>query len=353
MQKSRIRPIHLEFLFFLLLFTSQKTFADSVTEVDEAKGKIHVDVGSDSGFTKGAAVCFFDENKAKVGCGKVKAAKPAESLVKVSKKTAPKIKAGFKVALKEGSTPPAGTTSSAPSGFMSIRAFTFLAPLSTSKFNNISYYAPETSAKTVDTLWQASGTTSSIDIGKGFGGEVEFSKFHIAAGLKYGLYQTYSSAGVDPATLTAGKENLLLNTEITSSSLSFYGDYTSILSMMGVSIGAGLDIDMNTVTLTGTQKDSNGAIDDVTAYSLTSSLTVISLRFPVRYTYRFGSAGLFAGLTALLPVSGTASGTPSIDDPNSSLMNGDTGPDVDLTTQLGHGKNSFGLEILIGGSFSF
>jgi len=287
-------------------------------------------------------VCFYNEKDKKVGCGRIKSTKAHIAILKVTDKTVKKLKPGMKAETKEERAEEPTKTAAHS---MTFTAFTNFSPMTVASYNKI-YYQPPTSGITPSTLWASSGTNSSLGALSNFGMSIEMNKYHLAAGFRYGLFTTSSQdANYGPTT------NLYSTTEITGTSISVFADDTKVYSFKGIDFGVGIDIDESSVSLKMTEKDDTGQIADNDLYSLNSTIMIIGIRLPIRYNLSFGSHGLgltFA-LVPILPLFGTAKGSPSISDPNATQVGDEAS---DLTSSLGLKKSSLGLDLTLGAFFS-
>ena len=326
---------------YLLLLQAVSTHAQagSVLKVSKKKGLVQFDTDGDKQFRKGTKVCIWGENEKKIACGKVRSVKGEKAVVRIKRKAARKIKKGFSVNILAKSMQP-----EAPGHSIIVRGFWVGGITPQVTYNKLAYLPPE-DGTTPASLWESSGAASGLVAA--FGLELELPSFSAAAGFRFRSYQPveFTTDYVKPA------DNFAVTGTQTGSSIGLYLDYY-YLALGGLAFGVGLDIDMNTVTLTATKKDDSGEVADAEIASVSSSLTAISLRAPVRYDLEFGGLGLSAGLNLILPLSGSATTTATVtDSDNGDKLSGD--PSTDLATQLGHETNSLAIEIVFGAYLGF
>lgn len=338
---------------FLLLFAIAKTnisYAGVVTEVKEDKKTITIDEGESKGFTKGVGVCFFNDKNKKVGCGKVKSAKSSEAVIKVTKKVIKKVKTGFTASLKDAKGGASGAVATAPKT-LTMRFFSVFAPINDYTYNKIHYEVPTgDSAEAPETLWVIDEARSLVAPFTNFGLELELNKLSLAAGFRYNLLDSFTK----DSDYDLVNKAIYSSTSVTSTSINAYLDYSSIFHVWLFHFGVGVNIDKSTVTLTMDKIDESGSLPDERLYSAVSDLMVIGLRIPVRINIGLDSFGLAFALTPILPLVGSPP-TPVVTfsdpaDPNSELI---SDPELDIKTQLGHNKATFGLDISLGAFYAF
>lgn len=351
---------------FGLLSLPQKLTAGTVTKVDEKKKIITVDEGKEQGLAKGAEICFNDEAGKKITCGMVKTVKAKSATVKVkSKKALKKIKVGTTAVASAPGTALAGsasaptTTPTAPGAvaakFMAIRLFYLYDIKAPAAYNNMNYLAP-TAEGDVESLWDKSSTTEKGKIN--FGVEFDLVALNVAIGLRpYRLYQPLEPE----ADYVRTANNPYFAGDLSATAQGIYFDYNIFhpkAAGSGLRLGAGIDVDISTVKYEASEA-SDGSDVKNPLYSITSQLTVISLRLPVGYDLNLGSMGLNVGANILIPVAGDKpASTIDVKDPNKSRYAGseeekEAAATADIIKNLGHKKSSFAAELSIGTYYSF
>ena len=344
---------------------SSIAYSATITKVIEKSSAVFIDEGEQAGFTKGKIVCFYDLANKRVACGKVAKATPKKAAVRISKTHLKDVNTGFLAKIVERKGGKKGEknegankeneASSMSKYNMSISANVHFMLFTPAKYNKIEYLPPETT--TPDTFWQNDGSSSSIINPPGFGLEFGMLKWNINAGFRFG---SYAIVNADGGYTTDTNSPLGVTTNTKATDLGLYVDYT-YKKISGINLGAGLDIDMTSVTLTATQTDSSGNTADNELYSLTSSLTTLSLRLPFTYDLMFGERfGLSASLVLMLPLYAMGpNGTPVVPEtgqgsatllqaPSTTTDATIADPEGDLTASLSHGKNTFGVDAVFG-----
>jgi hypothetical protein len=343
----------------LLTFASVTALAGTVTKVNAKKKSVTIDQGKSNGVEKDAEACFVDQAGTKVGCGTVKSVKAKSATVKIKdKKVMKAIVEGMTVeiggAATSGSTP-AGAAH-AGSKFMAVRLMYLPTLLSQAVYNKMTYRAPEATGD-MTTLWDPGQKSSQALMTIG----LEFDL--IGPGIALGVrpLRTYQEFQID-SDFDRAVATKFVRTTVTGSALGFYLDYNFMNPKGGISgmrIGAGLDIDMSTVTYKAVQMEDK-VETETPLYDISSKLTVISLRVPAGYQLSMGSMGLNFGLNLMVPVVGNEpTATNDIQDANTSRYAGGSeeektaAAEADLKTSLGHTKNSFAAELVLGAFFAF
>ena len=134
-----------------------------------------------------------------------------------------------------------------------------------------------------------------------------------------------------------------------------YLDYGFLHSQLSTStvfaMSSGLDIASETLTLTTTRDDGSKLME------LSSALSVVSLRLGSQLKFHIvDPLGISFGLNLLVPIFGTDAkqSIKTNSDPQTIGRVGDQDAiEKDVQTALGHGKSSFGVEIVISSYFSF
>ena len=332
-------------LVFSLLLSSH-VIAGTVKKVIVKKRIVIIDEGTNAGIGKKSKICFYNASGKAVGCGLVIKAKTSSSFVKVSKKRIKRIKKGMESRLKGGSSGK-GTTSGPVAG-TNFKAFWDLAIKPPTTYQLLSYEKPTTNATT---LWKQDQEAPMTFFG--FGAEFGFAAggFKMGVGLRLRSFREFtvqSNYDSDSANFAEA------NTTATAYGL-WYDFYFLDLSMAGgmvlFDIGVGLDIDMSTVILRAALKNDDTGSETL-IYDIKSSLNTISLRIPMPFALHFDPIALFVAPVIMLPLSASGSFSAAISDTQVSFLNGTTGEE-DVKAQLGHKKNSFALELLMGGYIAF
>lgn len=336
----------------MLLATFSAQSAE-ITKISKKKALVEINGGTDDGLTEHATVCFF-KKETKGPCGKIKKAKKNKAIIQLSQ-------SGINQVAKGDTAKPDGESaiSAAPTkSTYSVSAYYAMALMAPSAFNNIVYTPAESGATT---LWSSSDSISGQTIG--FAGEFSLNRINLALGFRYmmytsGFFQTPAPIDSDfvNSTTASGREYYVNNQFTSSSTMGFYGDYY-LLSMFGLKLGAGLDIDMSSLAFSATKKDdgSNASkktvADDVVLFSATSSLMAISLRLPIRYVHSMGSLSMVAGGVIIVPLMGTATTAVTVAD---EIINAKAvaDPEQDFKDALGH-KTAFGFELHFGLGYTF
>lgn len=337
----------LKFLTFLFsfCFLSAPLYSATVKKISK-KGALYIDEGRATGFKKGAKACVYNNKDKKVACGKVVKALSKKAIIRISKKRLKKVKKGYYVQLQAEMSKDMEKAMQEKSekAFKSPYSFAvglnahFL-PLAPATYENLDFVAP---GQANNSNWTSTSSSSSIVVPPGFGLEMEMLNLGLLIGLRYGVYVPTSNAAVyDITSLTN-----TLTTDTSASAIGFNIDYY-FYEIWGVGLGFGLDYDITSIDLTGTlTDDADPSINEV-LYTMTSSLHVLSLRFPIAYKYAFGSFGIQGRGTFILPVYENGP-TQTI-----STLNETVQEEEDISTALGHTKNSFGFDLALGVFYRF
>jgi len=338
------------FSFGLSLSCFESVFAASVTRVDGKKRFVTIDEGKSSGIRKRTRICFIAPNGRKIVCGSVvKAGKNSAKVRVKNKKKLRKIKKGYTADIMGG-----GGRGKSRGKFMSLKGVATPAIISQSTYNKVVYAAPDTDndTDTVETLWDSSEAAGSALFS--VGAEIELLKMGIAVGVR--AVRKFSDFKAESDYSKANANQFVLST-LTASSLGFYLDYYFMKpkpKKKGLKVGAGIDVDMSTLNLTVVQQeDEVEATTDI--YTISSTLTVISLRVPLIFDVPLGAAGINVGVNLLIPISGdTPAMTADANDANTARYPGANDEEktaftqTDLLKSIGHSKNSFGAEAVVG-----
>jgi hypothetical protein len=350
-------------LIFFSLLVSGIANAATVSKVSSKKKKVFIkDATPEEGFAVDSTVCFFasEDDPKSVVCGVVsKAAKKNVTITMASAKEAKKVKKGMLVKVGEGEAAAGG--SKAAAGKNPFRIWVGYSPtlFSPAKYNKIFYETQTDSATSTlpidnSTLWTSEATANRQLLGFALGVGIPLGAKTLATGLRY---RTYDDAPID-SNYDLRNTKVYAQTARTASSLGLWADFQFLRLLMGKSaeldVSGGLDFDMSTVNVTATRLDDDKALAEVELVSAKSSANIISLRFGAGFDYRFVSAfGINAGMQIYIPVAGSSKLSATFNDPNTAKLPAGTDPTVDLQQKLGHGKNSFGLDLTLGTVLAF
>lgn len=358
----------------------------SVKSVNAKKKTVEVTPDDGETMEKDQTVCIFDEKEKKRGCGNVTSVKgDGTVVVKIgSAKKLKKIKEGMSAtvsvdSLNEGADAAAEVDSGAGSddsvkskkkgkkakakGRKAKRSAKKKGPplrfwLDYGKFiaapatyKKLSYDAPTNETPT--TLW-ASEKESSDTAGFNFQVGIPLAGFSLNPGVRYRVY----TPSVVDADYVRQRGNPYVSTEQKGSAYGVFVDFAFLhipfIPQIAFNTSAGLDIDLSTVTI-----DAKKKTDDPTNFpiegsdtitSLTSKLTVISLRLGTGLDFVFGVFGGHFGLNVLLPVSESGSVSGSFGDGED---RGVQDQKEDLKSALAHKKNGYAAELLLGVMLAF
>ena len=347
-----------------IVFFASGAYSATVTAVRTEKGIVKIDEGVAGGFKKGVKICFFNEDKKRLGCAKVAKSTPDYSLIRIkSKKLLARIKKGMTAELQNGAGVEASGEVTVAEGSSDFRnnlklgyLFTAITP---TKFNKLTYKAPSSaSASGLDSLWEAESVTSRSLFSVIAEGEFGIgASIALAIGLRYrmfGAYEATSDYNTDPTLI---EKYVALEQE--SSSVGIYSDFNFLSIAFTPSfiwnLSSGIDIDMPSVDFKATQKSDAGS-DSVDIASYKSSMTLLSLRLGTDLTYVLSPIGLIIpGITLVVPLTSFGDKeSATVNDPQAAMLSaGQEGGKADLIKSVGHVKNSFALEVLLGASIIF
>ena len=167
------------------------------------------------------------------------------------------------------------------------------------------------------------------------GGEFEYIPFNLAVGARYMISGPAWATDMDYIE-KGGSE--YLNVQQTTSAFGLWADYLYPISLGSSSlhVGAGLDIDMSSVSMIADQltEGSEGANPIV---SFESSVTAFSLRVPIRFDFPVGPVKLNLGGALTVGLAGTPSYTGEVQDnvPDTDLYLADLSAAVGNTPGFG------------------
>jgi hypothetical protein len=277
------------------IFFSLPCWGAKVTKVVKKKRLVWISEGKKHGLKKNKKICFYKKSGKKVGCGKIKKLKSSKAAVKVSKKRIKKIKKGYTTKkTKKGKRIASKKEPSTKKSFGIFLGYS-AGGMAPTVSNNIYYISTE---KEKDkTLWETDADSSALVFGKlhFINVEANFS-FGVAIGLNFGA-MPYSHFAPNEKQLTPA-ENIATTSNKSTSNMSFYIDYYA-LNLSGLEVGAGVDYHMNASSLEVTDNK------DTVLFNQTASLSVISVRIPLRYKIPLSpSMGFALGASIAIPVAG-------------------------------------------------
>jgi hypothetical protein len=328
--------------FFSIMTISGAAFSAEVKKINEKTGAIYIDEGESTGFSKGKKVCLFDGEK-RVACGRILKAVKKKAILKVPKSKVASVHTGFTVSVVESSD--ASKTGGKSPYMMSVTLGAHFLPSTPGIYNNLNYVAPTTGATS---LWEASSVSSQIIVPPAMSLEVELLSLGLIGGFRYGVYPNSSQTASYDSTTE-------ITTDMTASDLGVYFDYI-VFRRWGLNFGLGLDIDISSVTMSGSQTATDGSVNEL--FSATSSLNVFSARIPVSYKLTFDSFGISAGLALIVPLYAT-NPAESLTTPTSG---GAAAPataaqivdqDADLSDSLNHTKGTIAFDVNLGVFYQF
>lgn len=338
--------------------------AATVKQVSSKKKLITAELDDEEVMEKDAAVCIFDDDGKKLGCGKVVKVKETTVTIKFeTPKGMKKMKPGMTAKVGEEApgaggdetaeaTPKKGKNAKEPKVKKSpFRVWLSYSPaLATpAVYNKLGYEAP--SNETPDTLWDDDKKTASTLFGVNLQVGIPLGAFSLNPGLRY---RKFTPSVVDSDYIPQ-RENPYVSTEQTASATGVWVDFQFFrVPFSGASsfwIASGVDMDMSTVTLKATKKDDSGATPSSEIAKADSKLTVISLRVGAAADIVFAKVfGVSIGTTIMVPLSETAKFSGDLSE-NESRGQADAGDD--LKESLGHKKNSAAYELSLGGVLAF
>lgn len=358
----------------------------SVKAVNAKKKTVEIMPDDGETMEKDQTVCIFDEKEKKRGCGKVSSVKgDGTVVVRIgSAKKLKKIKEGMSAtvsvdSLNEGADAAAEVDPGAvgddsakgkkkgkrarAKGKKAKKSAKKMGPplrfwLDYGKFvaapatyKKLSYNAPTDEAPS--TLW-SSDKESSDTAGFNFQVGIPLAGFSLNPGVRY---RTYTPSVVD-ADYVKQRANPYVSTDQQGTAYGAFVDFAFLripfIPQIAFNTSAGLDVDMSTVTIDAkkeTDDPTNSPIEGSdTITSLTSKLTVISLRLGTGFDFVFGVFGGHFGLNLLLPVSESGSVSGSFGDGED---RGVEDQKEDLKRALAHKKNGYAGELLLGLMLAF
>ncbi len=345
----------------LLAIEASAANGATVKKIKAPKRLVILDEGTRNGFFKKKKVCFYDADKKKVACGRVKAAKGKSSSVLFKKEAdVAKITLGMeadieisdnkevKITIDENAPPPV------EGGYLAsnyIALFGSFPLRDTITYQNLIYDTPL--GQDTDSMWKQDSAVKSVGIGGeiGFG----FQSLTLSIGARSRTFSPkrvqadYDNKVGDPAVFEEFVESIG-----SASSLGYWLDLSYLRWDYGVAslnFGNGIEIDTSKVTFTLDHKsDENAAVDRY--YDATSELSATSLRSSLLLDFKFGPVGFKLGSILFIPVAQKEVLTLTQTDPfTAQFLKGIT-PDEDLKLKLGH-KAQTGVELLLMGYISF
>ncbi len=336
------------FLIMLLTLSTTSMQGASVKKLLKKSKKIVIDEGKKTGFTKGKTACVYDNDGQEITCAKIYKAKKKKSYMRIKKrKIFKKIAKGMTIRL-EGEEPQELTpTESGPKGATNIKIGYVLSPVTPSSYNAIYYADPNETP--VNTFWKADRVSNlsltGLGIELGFG--VWDSKLNL--GMRLRSYKPFTIR----ANYTPDRANFA-ETNLTATSQGFWIDFNYLIfdfGLLTLDLGNGIDIDFAKLDMDTYAKNDNND-DQTEIYSASSTFTTISLRTNLNFNFFFDPIGFQLSSSFLIPVSGTATDSITINDPQvTDYLNG-SGED-DVRQALNHKKSSFGLEMFVTFYYAF
>lgn len=323
--------------------------AAQVTKVNKKNRTVIINEGRADGLSKGDRVCFLRGSK-KVGCGKVYRLKSHRAQVKVSKKIARRVRRGMEA--QTGG-------SKVEAGIPNVKLGIVLAPMMPFKYQKLIYVIPASTE--VESLWDPALTGSAAMEVPGVGAEVEFSVggYSLAIGARSRGFKPFISTAdfsTDKELASQYVETTLNISSVGGWSTFFFNPWN--LGGVAAKPGLGLDMDMSTIDIKVRHTDDTDTSIDNLWVTGTSKTTVISAFGALDLTMFFDPVGITIGSKFMVPVMTMGSSFEAVFEeayPKSSLAGGGTDEVAleDLQISLGHGKNSFGVELFISGFFGF
>ncbi len=323
------------------------------------KNKVSIDAGTSSGFTKGAAVCFYNRSSVKIGCGKVDSAQKSSAVVSVKQNVYQKLSVNFEGTLSPSNTPspiPTTTRTSPTAVATSNKSPYFIRGLylyhlgTPSSFQQLTFEPAEGESPT--TLWKQEGAalpqvSGALELG------IPIGTMSLVIGARYLGFQEFIGKGFyqrdtkDPY----ASNNMQAMAWGVSTDLQFWRSrFLSPSTLFSTSIG--VDVESLTVTMKLQRLDDTKATPAATLATGKSSALVASARLGMDLNYFFGGLGVIFGAAARVPayVNGPEFSGKLEDEPFASL-NGRQADD--LKASMAHGKGSVGIEIRAGAEYSF
>ena len=343
-------------LTFLLPLSFSYALAASVEKVG-ATGPVVLMESKDE-FALDEAVCFYEKDK-KVACGKVSKIKKLKALIKVKKSALDKIAADMIVKPKDQKKSTASqdqdtakgeknrneksglgeSQDPAPKkgGIMPFLAAAF-APITNFKSNNLDYQPP-IEGKT-EPLWKSENP---ISTGAYMLMGARYKKYQ--AGIGYALQNMIAPNNVD-LDYDAKNDKKYTSLTLSRSFFSIFGDYLIDVfpGEITTTVGAGIGIINNNLKFSADQLEDQVSTS-TRILSGSSSLMVVSARFPVISTISLGPFSLLLGGTVSIGLIGTAKTSGKITDANSP---DGTSEFSKFKSALDHKKNTFGIDLFGG-----
>ncbi len=346
-----------------LFLASVSARAQTVSKVLPDKGWVLVSLKDTSGISANQPACIADTSGAKITCGKVVKVAKTVVVIKADPPTsAAQVKPGFKASFDvadEKVSVAAGkkgmkASTGKKSGQSRIRFFSG-AGFGVASVSKIGYIAPPIGANGVK-LWESQSKPLNMEK-ISFGAEFETVKAG-TFGFRYGVMgdakASFASKLVLETDYDASNRQKYVSSEHQHTVLGLYYDYAFLQpapAKSGVRIYSGLDLVNSTAKMTGILKNEVDSSETEIA-TITSSLTLASLRAGVEFMLRFGSSfEMGIGLRTAVPLAALAlSQETTINDENSSKS---ADAQDDLKVAFDHKKNAFGAIIPLSMSVGF
>jgi hypothetical protein len=334
--------------------------AATVKKLKAPKRIVILDEGTKTGFLKKKKVCFYDAEKKKVACGRVRAAKGKISSILIKKEADfAKITVGMlaeienidnkdvKITIDENAPAPVEEGYAAPWYIGLYGAF----PLRDSvSYQNLVYETPL--GQPAESMWSQDSAVKAV----GVGGELGFGikSFTLAIGARS---RTYSPKRVSADYANPDNDFYFeeyVETIGTGKALGYWLDFYYLRWDWGVAslnLGNGIDMDNSSVSFTMDHlKD--GSSDSQRYYDVKSTLKAMSLRTSLLLDFKFGPVGFKMGSIIYIPLSQQQSITVEQKDPFTTMYLKDKTAEEDVKDKLGH-KSQVGVDLLLMGYFAY
>ncbi len=352
------------YLLAVIFFTPSLIWSAEIIKLNKKKNVFSVNEGKITGFEKGTTVCILDSDDKKLGCGKIVKAGRKKAFVKIRKKVFETLVIGMKVVLKTDLNLGKDKSKNLDSQQtkMKLKFIYSAAILAPTKFNRLikSPAIISDSGVTVNPSQEyevIKSSNSSL-----FEGGLEFEyliskSFSLALGGRYSPYcevgggsfscsSTYDSSKTTFADGTIPQDEnraYLVSQKLMGIGAWFDFYFLNIdFGSLIWKIGSGMDYEMTTIKMNVTEVDDTDEKFSNNVLSVTSKLSVLSLRLPMPFILNFGGADLFFGPLLYIPL--VELGFSQSLNPTSTQ---------NFNQYLNHHKNTFGLVFTTGLSLLF
>lgn len=344
----------------LLLVEASGADGATVKAIKAPKRIVILNGGTKAGFLRKKKVCFYDANRRRVACGRVRAAKSKVSSVLIKRETdLAKITVGMeanieildnkdvKITIDESAPGPVEESYAAPNYIGLFGAFPIRDAVT---YQNLVYETPLGQQK--DSMWSQDSPVKAVGIGGEFGFGIK--SFTLAIGARS---RTFS-----PKRVSADYDNKdgdfyfeeYVESIGTGKSLGFWLDFYYMRWDWGVAslnLGNGIDSDSSTVTFT-TDHLSDTSTDVSRIYDVKSSLKATALRTSLLLDFKFGPVGFKMGSIIFIPLSQQQTITVEQNDPFTTSFLKDKTAEEDVKEKLAH-KAQVGVDLLLMGYFAY